>query len=127
MEQQQPAERNKQKYLKLDEEAWNQVRIFVANFFQQPEKAAKATYDVLFREINQQYPHIVLEKKTFARRVASIEKLKADAGIHTHNEDLSKEYREQLNNIFPQVLIGLPVQEFESINFEALIQRAHTL
>ena len=52
--------------------------------------------------------------------------MKADAGIHTHNEDLSKEYRKQLNNIFPEVLIDLPVQEFESINFEALIQRAHT-
>ena len=84
---------------------------------------------MLFREIRQQYPHIILEKKTLTRHVASIEKLKGDAGIHTLHEDLSKEYREQLNNIFPQVLIGLSVQEleFESINFEALIQRAHTL
>ena len=54
------AAKERKKYLKLDErtneQAWEQVKTFVADFFQHPEKAAKATYDILFREISQKYP-----------------------------------------------------------------------
>ena len=117
----------RKKYLKLDDQEWEQVRSFVDDYFEQPEKAAKATYAVLFREISQKYPHIVLEPSAFTKHIASIEKLKAKAGIQTQDEVLSKEYRKKLNDIFHQILIGLPLHEFESIKFEGIIQRAHTL
>ena len=38
---------------------------------------------------------------------------------------MSKDYRQQLHNIFLQVLIGLPLEEFKSIKFEELLRRAH--
>ena len=50
------AAKERKKYLKLDEQAWEQVKTFVGEFFRNQEKAAKATYDILFREISQKYP-----------------------------------------------------------------------
>ena len=91
----QPADSNaRKKYLRLDEEAWEQVRAFVDDYFRQQEKAAKATYATLFREISQQYPHIVLQRQTFTKKVALIEDLKTRAGIPT--EHFSQGHRSQV-------------------------------
>jgi hypothetical protein len=66
----------------LDGQQWEQVRVFVEEFFeQQPEKASKATYRSLFKEIQSQYPCLILSPQVFTLHIASIEKLRADAGI----------------------------------------------
>jgi len=123
------AGKERKKYLKLDEPQWEQVRTVVNDFFRQPENAAKATYVVLFREIEQKYPHINLKgsELTFKKHVASIDKLRENAGIKVHDEALSKEYRKHLHDIFHQILTGLSDKEFESIKFDEIIQRAHSL
>ena len=54
-------EAERKKYSKLDEEALRKVKIFVEGYFQQQELATNATYQILFRAINDQYPDIVLE------------------------------------------------------------------
>ena len=117
--------RAKEPKKRLDEEAWEQVSAFVTNYFLQRENAAKATYSILFREISQQYPHIVLQQKTFKRRIASIEELKRGAGIQIRTEDLTKDHRSKLKDIFLQELIELPLNDSECITFGELIQRAH--
>ena len=131
MEQQLPAASGKErkKNLKLDEQQWEQVRTLVFDFFRQSEKAAKVTYEVLFREIEQKYPQINLNgcESAFKKHVASLDKLRENAGIKLHHEVLSKEYCKKLNDIFHEILIGLSEKEFESIKFEGIIQRAHTL
>jgi hypothetical protein len=67
-------ERQRKKLLKLDERQWEQVRVFVQEFFQQqPEKASKATYKSLINEIQGQYPCIILSKSSFQKHVALIE------------------------------------------------------
>jgi hypothetical protein len=55
--------------------AWEQVRAFVNDGFEQRENASRATatYTLLSRDITQQYPHIVLAQDTFKERVALIE------------------------------------------------------
>ncbi len=83
--------KERKKYSKLDEEAWQQLRIFVNDYFQQREEAVKATYEILFREISQQYPHIELGKGTFKKKVGSIEALKSSAGILIPTKHLSKD------------------------------------
>ena len=87
----QPEQPARKKYLKLDKEAWEKVKNFVDGYFQVPEKAAIATYPILFEAISEQYPHIVLERKTFNKKVALIEDLKTRAGIPTKR--FRKEHR----------------------------------
>ena len=87
----QPEQPARKKYLKLDEEAWEKVRNFVDGYFQVPEKAAIATYPKLFKAISEQYPHIVLQRHTFTKKVALIEDLKTRAGIPTKR--FRKEHR----------------------------------
>ena len=111
---------------RLDEVEWKQVSAFVENYFLQRENAAKATYAILFRQISQQYPHIVLQQKTFKRRVASIEELKRRAGIQIRTEDLTIDHRSKLKDKFLQELIHLPLDKLECIRFGELIQRVHT-
>ena len=48
--------KEKMKYLKLDDNQWEQVRAFVKEFFEQPEKAAKTTYKTLFGELGRELP-----------------------------------------------------------------------
>ena len=72
----------RKKRLKLDEKQWVQVKNFVQDFFeQQRELASKATYESLIKEIQEQYPYIILSKSSFRRHVAPIETLRANAGI----------------------------------------------
>jgi hypothetical protein len=117
--------KERKKYSKLDEEAWQKVRIFVNDYFQQREEAVKATYEILFREISQKYPHIELGKGTFKKKVGSIEALKSSAGILIPTQHLSKDHCSQLKDKFLRVLVGLPLPEFESIRFRQLVDRAH--
>ena len=117
--------KDRRKHLRLDEEAWKKVKIFVDDYFRQPDKAANATYPILFRAISEQYPNIVLGRTTFNRKVGSIEDLKVRAGIQTPAQHLSKEHRSRLKDRFLQELIGLPLHDFESIGFAALFERAH--
>ena len=117
--------KQRKKYLRLDEEAWGHVTAFVDAYFRQRENAAKATYAILFRDISQQYPHIVLGEHAFKKKVASIEELKRRAGIQIRTNDLTKEYRSKLKDIFLQDLIGLPLNRFECIRLGELTQRAH--
>ena len=88
--------KQRKKYLRLDEEAWGHVTAFVDAYFRQRENAVKATYAILFRDISQQYPHIVLGEHAFKKKVASIEELKRRAGIQIRTNDLTKEYRSKL-------------------------------
>jgi len=119
--------RERKKFLKLDQQQWEQVRAFVQEFFdQQPEKASKATYRSLFKEIQERYPCIILSESSFKKHVAPIEKLRADAGIQGEVE-ISRKYFERVSKIFHRILIDLPLDEFESIELEGLIQRAHEL
>ena len=39
------------KYLKLNEQQWEQVRAFVKKFFEQPEKASQAPYKSSFNDL----------------------------------------------------------------------------
>jgi len=126
MGQPQPAEKERKKYLKLDERAWVQVRTFVDDYFGDQEKAEKATYKILFKEIEKNHPGIDLRRQTFQKHVASIEELKRQAGIPVQTKDLTKDDRSKLTDIFLAELIGLNLEEFESIRFDQLIQRAHT-
>ena len=109
----------------MPEEAWDKVRTFVDDYFRKSEKAANATYQILFQAISQQYPNIVLKRKTFTEKVASIEELKRRAGIQIPTEHLSKDHRSRLEHRFLQELIGLPLHDFESIGFAELFLRAH--
>ena len=112
---------------KLDQQQWEQVRAFVQEFFdQQPEKASKAAYRSLFKEIQERYPCIILSESSFKKHVAPIEKLRADAGIQGEVE-ISRKYCETVSEIFHGILIDLPLDEFESIGLEGLIQRADQL
>jgi len=122
----QPAGKERKKYLKLGEQEWEQVKAFVDDYFRDREKAEKATYNTLFREIGEKYPGIVLEATAFKRHVASIEELKRQAGVLIQTKDLSKDDRRKLKDIFLTELIGLKFEEFEAISFDQLIQRAHT-
>ena len=117
-------EAERKKYSKLDEDAWRKVKIFVDGYFQQQERATNATYHILFRAISDQYPDIVLERKTFTKNVASIEDLKGRANIQIPTERLSKDHRSRLKDRFLQELIGLPRHDFESIGLAELFQRA---
>ena len=103
------------------------VTTFVNDYFRNSEKADKATYQILFRAISEQYPNIVLNRKSFTRNVASIEKLKGRAGIQIPTERLSKDHRSRLKDRFLQELIGLPRHNFESIGLAELFQHADKL
>jgi hypothetical protein len=122
----QPAGKERKKYLKLGEQEWEHVKTFADDYFRDREKAEKATYNRLFREIGAKYPGIVLQAKTFTKHVASIEELKRRAGVLIQTKDLSKDDRSKLNDVFLKELIGLKLEEFEAISFDQLIQRAHT-
>jgi hypothetical protein len=53
--------KERKKYSKLDEEAWQQVRIFVNNYFLQREEAVKARMDTFYFEeylVDQKNPTI---------------------------------------------------------------------
>ena len=115
----------RKKTLKLQEQDWELVRTFVESYFEQSEKATKATYETLFADIKQEHPDFDLHRSEFRKHIGPIEILKEKAGIKAQTDDLSKEYRERLNAIFQQVLIGLPFEKFKSIKFDELIQRAH--
>jgi hypothetical protein len=67
-----------------------------------------------------------LAETAFKRHVASIEELKRRAGILIQTKDLSKDDRSELKDLFLKELIGLNLEEFDSITFDQLIQRAHT-
>jgi hypothetical protein len=112
--------RERKKYLELDQQQWEQVRAFVQEFFdQQPEKASKATYRSLFKEIQERYPNIIISELSFKKHVAPIEKLRADTGIQGEVE-ISRKYHESVSEIFHRILIDLPLDEFESIEFESI-------
>jgi hypothetical protein len=121
----QPAGKERKKYLKLGEQEWEQVNTFVKDYFRDRDKAEKATYNTLFREIGETYPGIVLEKKVFKRHVATLEQLKRQAGIHITKYS-SQDDRNKLKDIFVKELIGLNLEALDSIRFDQLIQRAHT-
>ena len=121
----QPAGKERKKYLKLGEQEWEHVKTFADDYFRDREKAEKATYNTLFREIGEKYPGIVLEATAFKRHVASIEELKRRAGVLIQTKNLSKDDRRKLKDIFLKELIGLKFEEFEAISFDQLIQRAH--
>ena len=57
------------RYVKIDEQQWEQVRAFVKEFFKQPEKASKATYRSLFKELQSQYPCLILSPQVFTKHV----------------------------------------------------------
>ena len=111
--------------LKLQEHDWDPVKTFVETYFEQPDKSTKATYEVLLSEIKKVFPDFDISKSTFKKYLGTIEKWKEKAGLQIHSDPLSKDYRQQLHNIFLQVLIGLPLEEFKSIKFEELLRRAH--
>jgi hypothetical protein len=74
--------RQRKKPLNLDGQQWEQVRVFVEEFFeQQPQKASKATYLSLFQEIQARYPCIFLSESSFKKYVAPIQTLRERAGI----------------------------------------------
>ena len=55
--------RQRKKPLNLDGQQWEQVRVFVEEFFeQQPQKASKATYRSLFKEIQGRYQFFFLHE-----------------------------------------------------------------
>ena len=116
----------RKKLLRLEEQDWKLIRTFVEKYFEQHEKAAKATYEILFSDIKKEYPDYDLHKSAFKNHIGTIEELKRVAGLVTiSTEHLSKEYLHKLNEAFLQVLISLTLKEFLSIKFEDLIQRAH--
>jgi hypothetical protein len=116
-------ERQRKKRLNLNEQQWERVRAFVKQFFEeQPEQASKATCQSLFKEIQGQYPCFILSKSAFEKHVGRIEKLKADAGVENF-----RKYCQRASEKFHEILIGLPPDEFECIQFDGLIQRAHEL
>ena len=116
----------RKEYLKLDEQQWEQVRIFVQEFFEQPEKASKATYKSLFKEIQGQYPCIVLSESSFKNHIALIEFLKGKGEKQAKCEIFWKT-RQKVTEVFHEVLIGLPLEDVEDFTFEELIQRAYRL
>ena len=114
-------ERQRKKRLNLNEQQWERVRAFVKQFFEeQPEQASKATCQSLFKEIQGQYPCFILSKSAFEKHVGRIEKLKADAGVENF-----RKYCQRASEKFHEILIGLPSDEFECIQFDGLIQLAH--
>ena len=116
-------ERQRKKRLNLNEQQWERVRAFVKQFFEeQPEQASKATCQSLFKEIQGQYPCFILSKSAFEKHVGRIEKLKADAGVENF-----RKYCQRASEKFHEILIGLPPDEFECIQFDGRIQRAHEL
>jgi hypothetical protein len=120
-------ERQRKKRLNLTEHQWERVRAFVKQLFEeQPEQASKATYQSLIKEIQGQFPCFILSKSTFKKHVGRIEKLKANVGIQGEVEKIRK-FRQRASEIFNEILIGLPPDEFECIQFDGLIQRAHEL
>ena len=109
-------ERQRKKLLKLDERQWEQVRVFIQEFFQQqPEKASKAIYKSLIKEIQGLYPCIILSKSSFQKHVALIETLRANAGISGKIE-VTRKYFQRVSETFDKILIDLPLDEFESIH-----------
>ena len=116
--------RQRKKPLNLDGQQWEQVRVFVEEFFeQQPQKASKATYRSLFQEIQARYPCIILSESSFKKYVAPIQTLRERAGIQGEVE-ISRNYFQRVSEIFHEILIGLPLDEFKSIKLEGLIQHA---
>ena len=113
----------RKRYERINEQQWEQVRAFVKELFEQPEKASKATYRSLFKEIQSQYPCLILSPALFTKHVASIETLRANAGIQGEVE-ISRKYFQRVREIFHEILIGLPLDEFKSIKLEGLIQHA---
>ena len=116
----------RKKYLKLDHQQWELVRAFVQAFFDKPEEAVKATYESLFKEIQGLYPFIVLSVSSFKKHVGSIEYLKGNAGKQAQLK-IFRNNRQRITKIFHEILIGLPLEKFEAIEFEELIQRANNL
>jgi len=116
----------RKRYTKIDEQQWEQIRALVAEYFAQPEQASSATYNLLFREIQRKYPCIVLSPHVFTTHIASIETLRANAGIQGEVEK-SRKYFQRVSEIFLEILIGLPLDEFESIKLKGLIRRADAL
>jgi hypothetical protein len=120
-------ERQRKKCLNLNEQQWERVRAFNKQLFEeQPEHASKATYQSLIKEIQGQYPCFILSKSMFKKHVGGVEKLKANVGIQGEVEKIRK-YRQRASEIFHEILIGLPPDEFKRIQFDGLIQRAHEL
>ena len=120
----------RKKRLILQENEWDLVRTFVKTYFEQEDKAvaAKATYDVLLSEIKKENPNFDLHKSAFKKHVGLIEKWKEDVGVQIPCNNLGRDYLDRMKDIFLQVLISLPLKtEFESINFQELLQRAHEL
>jgi hypothetical protein len=92
--------RQRKKPLNLDGQQWEQVRVFVEEFFeQQPQKASKATYRSLFQEIQARYPCIILSKSSFQKHVALIETLRANAGI-SGKVEITRKYFQRVLEIF---------------------------
>ena len=116
----------KKRYSKIDEQQWEQIRALVEEYFQQPEKASRATYNLLFKEIQIKYPCIVLSPQLFTTHIASIETLRANAGIQGEVEK-SRKYFQRVSEIFHEILIGLPLDKCKSIRLNGLIQRADEL
>ena len=104
----------RKRYTKIDEQQWEQIRALVAEYFAQPEQASSATYNLLFREIQRKYPCIVLSPHVFTTHIASIETLRANAGIQGEVKK-SRKYFQRVSEIFLEILMGLPLDEFESI------------
>jgi hypothetical protein len=103
--------RQRKKPLNLDGQQWEQVRGFVEEIFeQQPEKASKATYRSLFKEIQGRYPCILLSESSLKKYVAPIQRLRENAGIQGEVE-ISRKYFQRIEEIFHDILIGLPLDE----------------
>ena len=66
-------------------------------------------------------PSQVVDQRTPEQKplLAPIEKLKADAGIQGEVE-ISRKCFERVSEIFHRILIDLPLDEFESIEFESI-------
>jgi hypothetical protein len=118
---------HRKKLLKLDEGQWEQVRAFnQESFLKQPGRASNATYASLIKEIQGPYPCIILSKSSFKTYVGLIETLRSKAGIQG-KVDIARKYFEKISEIFHEILIGLPLDEFNSIHLERPIQRANKL
>ena len=116
----------RKKYLKLDDQQWELVRAFVKVFFDKPEEAVKATYESLFKEIQGLYPFIILSVSLFKKHVGFIEYLKGNAGKQAQLKIFRKN-RQRITEIFHEILISLPLERFEAIEFEDFIHRAKLL
>ena len=81
----------------------------------------------MIKEIQERYACIILSESSFKKHVAPIEKLRADAAGIQGKVEISRKYFERVSETFHRILIDLPLDEFESIELDGLIQRADKL